>query len=134
MPVRIIETKNDDVARSSIEKKNNQVVMKERSYSNTKEPDVDATPRKSIWKKQETVVQDRIVMHITIDDDGVRRELIETDTSQNEVVHLETKDFGGEFSHKEYTQREQTERNCYIHAMPDLAANSKSATSQPLLI
>ena len=39
--------------------------------------------------------------------DGVRRELIETDTSQNEVVHLETKDFG-EFSHKEYTQQEQT--------------------------
>ena len=42
VPVRIIETKNDDVARSSIEMKNNQVVMKERSYSNTKEPDVDA--------------------------------------------------------------------------------------------
>ena len=76
--------------------------MKERSYSNTKEPDVDAAPRKtSIWKKQETVIQPRITI-----DDGVRRELIETDTSQNEVVHLETKDFGGELSHKEYTQQE----------------------------
>ena len=50
-----------------------------------------------------------LVRHITIDD-GVRQELIETETSQNEVVHLETKDdFGGEFSHKEYTQQEQTE-------------------------
>ena len=83
--------------------------MKERSYSNsTKEPDIDAAAsRKSIWKKHETaVVQERIVRHITIDDDGVRRELIETDTSQNEVVHLETKDFGGELSHEEYTQQE----------------------------
>ena len=103
VPVRIIETKND-VVRSSIEKKNNQVVMKERSYSNTKEPDVDAAPRKtSIWKKQETVIQPRI----TIDDDGVRRELIETDTSQNEVIHLETKDFG-EFSHKECSYAART--------------------------
>ena len=82
--------------------------MKERSYSNTKEPDVDAAaPRISIWKKHETVIQERIVRHINIDD-GVRRELIETETSQNEVVHLETKDFG-EFSHREYTQQEQTE-------------------------
>ena len=67
VPVRIIETKNDDVARSSIEKKNNQVglVMKERSYSNTKEPDVDAAAlRKIIWKKHETVIQERIVRHI----------------------------------------------------------------------
>ena len=54
VPVRIIEIKNDDVARSSIELKNNQVVMKERSYSNsTKEPDIDtAASRKSIWKNQ----------------------------------------------------------------------------------
>ena len=65
VPVRIIETNNDDIARSSIEMKNNQVEMKERSYSNTKEPDVDAAaPRKSIWKKHETVIQERIVRHI----------------------------------------------------------------------
>jgi hypothetical protein len=62
----------------------------------------------SMWKKHETVIQERIVKHTTIDKDGNINELITTDKSQNDVIHIESK-VTGEFAHREYTQQEQTE-------------------------
>lgn len=62
----------------------------------------------SMWKKHETVIQERIVKQITIDKDGSINELITTDKSQNDIIHIESK-LTGEFVHREYTQQEQTE-------------------------
>ena len=39
---------------------------------------------------------------------GKINELITTDKSQNDVIHIESK-ITGEFAHREYTQQEQTE-------------------------
>ena len=61
----------------------------------------------NIWKKHETIIQERIVRHVTVEN-GVTRELVETDKSQNEVIHIECKD-SGEFAHREFSQQEQTE-------------------------
>ncbi|GMH91535.1 hypothetical protein TrVE_jg5516 [Triparma verrucosa] len=61
-----------------------------------------------LWKKQETVIQERIVKYITIEPDGSIQELIESEKNQTEVTHMECKDTG-EFAHKETTEYEQTE-------------------------
>ena len=61
-----------------------------------------------MWKKHETVIQERVVKHITIDKEGNMTELITTDKSQNDIIHIESK-ITGEFAHREYTQQEQTE-------------------------
>lgn len=63
---------------------------------------------RSIWKKHETVIQERIVKHVTVDKDGQINELITTDKSQNDIIHIESK-ISGEYAHREYTQQEQTE-------------------------
>jgi len=62
----------------------------------------------TVWKKHETIIQEKIVKHITIDDDGIVHELVETDKSQNEVIHMECKNTET-FAHREYSQQEQTE-------------------------
>jgi hypothetical protein len=62
----------------------------------------------SMWKKHETNIQERIVKHLTFDENGSIHELIETDRSQNEVIHIESK-IVDIFAHREYTQQEQTE-------------------------
>jgi hypothetical protein len=59
------------------------------------------------WKKHETVITERIVRHLTVKN-GVSRLLVETDKSQNEIVHIECNS-SGEFAHREYSQQEQTE-------------------------
>ena len=61
-----------------------------------------------LWKKHETVIQERIVRQITVDGEGNINELITTDKSQNDIIHIESKETG-EFAHREYTQQEQTE-------------------------
>lgn len=62
----------------------------------------------TVWKKHETIIQEKIIKHITIEGDGTVHELIETDKSQNEVIHMECK-ITGAFAHREYSQQEQTE-------------------------
>jgi hypothetical protein len=64
--------------------------------------------RHSIWKKHETVIQERIIKQVTIDKDGNKSELITTDKSQNDIIHIESK-ITGDFAHREFTQQEQTE-------------------------
>ena len=86
----------------------------------------------NVWKKHETVIQERTVRHITIEN-GITRELIETDKSQNEVVHIEDKTTG-EFAHREYSQQEQTEEldgemATFIRATEDYI-HLKSATDE----
>jgi hypothetical protein len=63
---------------------------------------------KPLCKKHETVIQERIVRQITVDGEGNMNELITTDKSQNDIIHIESKETG-EFAHREYTQQEQTE-------------------------
>ncbi len=104
---------NKDVKTTSrISKNNDENRVLSVICTNTQEKPVADPPsnqvyRQSLWKKHETVIQERIVRHITIED-GVRRELVESDKSQNEVIHMECKETG-EFAHREYSQQEQTE-------------------------
>ena len=65
-------------------------------------------PARPLWRKRETVVQERIVQYTTIDADGTVQELVESERSQNEIVHLECKDTG-EFAHRESAEYEQME-------------------------
>jgi hypothetical protein len=65
-------------------------------------------PQRPLWRKRETVIHERIVEYTTVDADGVTQELIESERSQNEIVHLECKETG-EFAHREYQQFEQLE-------------------------
>jgi len=62
----------------------------------------------NIWQKREVVTQERTVHYTTIDDDGVLQELIEKETSQTEVLHMESRDTGV-FAHRETTLYDQTE-------------------------
>ncbi len=75
----------------------------------TKLPNKKNVNCRSIWKKHETVIQERIVKHVTINDEGNINELITTDKSQNDVIHIESK-ISGEYAHREFTQQEQTEQ------------------------
>ena len=81
---------------------------------NTEEAVVSMKHRKDdpihypMWKKHETNIQERIIQHITYDNEGNIHEMIETDKSQNEVIHVEITD-RNIFAHREYTQQEQTE-------------------------
>jgi len=61
-----------------------------------------------LWKKQETVIQERIVKYVTVEPDGSYQELVETEKNQTEVTHMECKDTG-EFAHKETTEYEMME-------------------------
>jgi len=62
----------------------------------------------NVWQKREVVTQERTVHYTTIDDDGVLQELIEKETSQTEVLHMESRDTGV-FAHRETTLYDQTE-------------------------
>jgi len=88
-------------------------------------------PQRPLWRKRETVVHERIVQYTTVvgtqrgilpkytpayslvprvrqDAEGVVQELIESEKSQNEIVHLECKETG-EFAHRESSQFESVE-------------------------
>lgn len=62
-----------------------------------------------IWKKKETTIHEKITIYTTIDEDGTLQELTETEKKMDEVFHMETKDTG-EFSHREFSQYEKTEK------------------------
>uniref|UniRef100_A0A7S4VCW6 Uncharacterized protein n=2 Tax=Ditylum brightwellii TaxID=49249 RepID=A0A7S4VCW6_9STRA len=54
-----------------------------------KPPQKDTSEKKrghrAMWKKQETVIHERIVKYITVEPDGTVHELVETDKNQSEV-------------------------------------------------
>ena len=62
----------------------------------------------NVWQKREVVTQERTVHYTTIDADGVLQELIEKETSQTEVLHMESRDTGV-FAHRETMLYDQTE-------------------------
>jgi len=65
-------------------------------------------PVGSVWRKRETVRQERTVQYTTVDADGSLQELVEKETSETEVLHMESRETG-EFAHRETTIYEQTE-------------------------
>ncbi|KAH8059430.1 hypothetical protein JL722_5459 [Aureococcus anophagefferens] len=66
-------------------------------------------PAKPLWRKREVVVlQERIVQYTTVDVSGAVQELVETERSSTEVVHMECKETG-EFAHRETSEYEQLE-------------------------
>ena len=62
----------------------------------------------NIWKKHETVIQERIVKFVTRNIDGSLEELEEREKKQDEVIHMECKD-SEQFAHHELSQYEKTE-------------------------
>lgn len=73
--------------------------------SSTNEP---KTLKTNIWKKHETVIQERVVKYVTRCADGTLEELEEREKKQDEVIHIECKDTG-QFAHHELSQYEKTE-------------------------
>ncbi|CAM9921906.1 unnamed protein product, partial [Choristocarpus tenellus] len=67
-----------------------------------------ARPIRPVWRKKETLIQERIVQYTTLDESGQMQELYETEKSQTEVLHMECK-LTGEFAHREKTQYESGE-------------------------
>lgn len=65
-------------------------------------------PGKPLWRKQEIVRQERIVHYTTVDNEGQVQELVETERSSTEVLHMECNDTG-EFAHREASEFEQFE-------------------------
>jgi len=63
---------------------------------------------KSLWKKREVVINEKITEYTKVDDEGVMQMLVESEKSQTEVLHMESKD--GEFAHRETTEFEQFEK------------------------
>lgn len=63
---------------------------------------------KALWRKREVVKQERTIHYTTIDDDGGLQELVEKETTQTEVLHMECKETG-EFAHRELTEFEHVE-------------------------
>ncbi|CAM9242111.1 unnamed protein product, partial [Discosporangium mesarthrocarpum] len=67
-----------------------------------------ASPSQPVWRKKETLTQERVVQYTTLDETGQMQELCETEKSQTIVLHMECKDTG-EFAHREMTQYESRE-------------------------
>lgn len=65
-------------------------------------------PVKPLWRKREVVRQERTVHYTTMDAEGVLQELVEKETTQTEVLHMECRETG-EFAHRETTSFEQLE-------------------------
>ena len=63
---------------------------------------------KAMWRKRETLLQERIVQYTTVDAEGNVQELVETERSSNEVMHMECNETG-EFAHREAAEFEQLE-------------------------
>lgn len=49
---------------------------------------------KQVWRKREVVKQEKTIHYTTVDDLGVQQELIERETTQTEVLHMECRDTG----------------------------------------
>ena len=78
--------------------------MKREPFRQTDKP----TKGKHLWKKHETLIQEKIVKYVTVNADGSLEELLEREKKQDEVVHMECKDTGI-FAHHEHSQFEKTE-------------------------
>ena len=65
-------------------------------------------PGRPLWRKREVVRQERTIEYTTIDVDGQLQELVEKETSETEVLHMECRETG-EFAHRETTSYEQLE-------------------------
>lgn len=63
---------------------------------------------KQLWRKREVMRQERTVHYTTVDESGEMQELVEKETTQTEVLHMECRETG-EFAHKELTEYEQVE-------------------------
>jgi hypothetical protein len=90
------------------------------------ERDIPRAPTKPLWRKREVLRQERIVHYTTVwsplqrsrsktyehapqvDVSGQVQELVETERSETEVLHMECRQTG-EFAHRETTEYEQTE-------------------------
>ena len=108
-----------------------------------------AGPSRPLWRKRETVIHERIVCYTTVDPEGgemlfccsltpsffksVRfiipfvwtgvQELVETEKSQNEIIHLECKETG-EFAHRESQLYEASGYTCRTHRAPSKCTSS----------
>jgi hypothetical protein len=71
-------------------------------------PGMSSASGKALWRKREVVKQEKAVYYTTIDDDGGLQELVEKETTQTEVLHMECRNTG-EFAHRELTEFEQIE-------------------------
>jgi len=80
------------------------------TYKRNTRQDCETEDKKTsaLWKKHETVIQEKIIKHVTIEGDGTTHELVERDRTQNDIIHMECKT-SGMFAHREYSQQEQTE-------------------------
>ena len=74
-----------------------------------KERDESVAPPKPLWRKREVVRQEKSVYYTTVDVDGVTQELMEKETTQTEILHMECKETG-EFAHRETTNHELLEK------------------------
>lgn len=63
---------------------------------------------RAVWRKRETVTQERVTAYSTVDEVGRLQELVETEVTRSEVLHMEAKDTG-EFAHRELSSFTQTE-------------------------
>lgn len=67
-----------------------------------------APPGKPLWRKREVVRSERTVHYTTVDASGLLQELIEKESTETEVLHMECRETG-EFAHRETTKYEQQE-------------------------
>ena len=77
-------------------------------HPNANNPMFRSSSSSSVWRKREVVKHERQTYYTTVDADGKLQELVEKETSQTEVLHMESRDTG-EFAHREttvYTQQE----------------------------
>lgn len=63
---------------------------------------------KQLWRKREVIRHEKSVYYTTFDGEGGQQELVEKETTQTEVLHMECRNTG-EFAHKEVTTYEQLE-------------------------
>lgn len=88
---------------NKIDSENSVVVYKDDAEKLAVESPV---PKKSILKRHETIINERIVRTVTFEN-GVRKERVETDKTQSDKIKMETDE--DEFAIREFTQQEQTE-------------------------
>ncbi len=77
-------------------------------HPNANNPMFRSSIASSVWRKREVVKHERQVYYTTVDAEGQLQELVEKETSQTEVLHMESRETG-EFAHREtkvYSQQE----------------------------
>jgi hypothetical protein len=90
------------------EKESLEVIIRPINGKYVKSSQLAAISGKALWRKREVVRQEKSVHYTTIDEDGGYQELVEKETTQTEVLHMECRETG-EFAHRELTEFEQVE-------------------------